>query len=142
MMYMGKINSLSLIFSFWISFGCSSNTDDPAVNSSIEKLRKEFRLGTFDKLLILDLEKCQSCNMGMAKPVLDFHNQNPDAIVLIYSSSEKKAKIFFDNNPTNFLWDSNGLTKKLNLNLDMINLYERHHDKNFNRVDFKILYPK
>lgn len=141
MIYMGKINSLALIFSLWIYSGCSPGTKDHALNSSIEKLRKEFRLGAFDKLLVLDLEKCQSCNMGIAKPVLDFHTQNPDAIVVIYSGSEKKARIFYDNDPANFIWDGTGLSKKLNLNPDMINLYERHHDKNFNWVDFKILYP-
>jgi hypothetical protein len=94
MMYMGLSNYWLVMILIIISCSCKeSNRQD-----DLENIKA-------NQFMIVDLDRCKSCFQLYDDKLADYATDS-SFVVIILSTSKKKADIFGQDNKVNYLWDS------------------------------------
>ena len=82
----------------FVAIGCNHKK-----SSSIKDLDKT--PATPEQFMVVDLDRCKSCFQLYGDKLADYATDS-SFVVIILSTSKKKADIFGQDNKANYLWDS------------------------------------
>lgn len=99
-----------------------SSCSDKVESLTVETLRSKYNVPNENHLILVDLDRCDPCNIASKEKAMKFAVSNPSTLIVI-TKSRKKASIWLKDHSMDFYTEKHSTVKNI-LNKELVQIFD------------------